>query len=475
MSSEIEIISDGDGLAVFGPPQDVDRFLSAAGVPSKDIAIHQKLGTALNAGAGVAEGGAQIAANSGRWVRLTEESAQAMKVSKLMKGSSSGVNRAVVTTNKGKIKSVLEIVDPKTLTTTLTNPALLAGAAGIMAQYAMQQTMEEITEYLARIDEKVDDVLRAQKDAALAEMIGVGFVIDEAMTVREHTGRVSDVTWSKVQGASQTIATTQAYALRQLDALAEKLEKKRRVGEVAEVASSAEVAVEEWLAVLARCFQLQDGLGVLELDRVLDAAPDELERHRVGLRAARRKRREQIARTTRALLERMDAAAGSANTQALLHPLKAGAVVRSSNEVAADVIEFHGRLGIEMARDAIEAKRWSVAVGEVRDKAVETGTEGVESVRRFGVRAFGGAKTAGEGMSRKIAERLPRRRTDPNATAAVDDSHPSRHNDRETVTDHIPAAARNAIRAEVDADTAEYRDQVPDAEWTKPNRSRSRS
>ena len=34
-------------------------------------------------------------------------------------------------------------------------------AAGVMAQLAMQQTMEEITDYLATIDEKVDDVLRA--------------------------------------------------------------------------------------------------------------------------------------------------------------------------------------------------------------------------------------------------------------------------------------------------------------------------
>ena len=49
----------------------------------------------------------------------------------------------------------------------LTNPVVLAGAAGTMAQLTRQQTMEEITHYLATIDEKVDDVLRAQKDAAV--------------------------------------------------------------------------------------------------------------------------------------------------------------------------------------------------------------------------------------------------------------------------------------------------------------------
>lgn len=418
MNGEIELVSDGDGVAIFGDPREVDLFLSTAGVPSKEIALHQKLGSALNTGSGAAQAGSQIAANSGRWVKLTEESAKALKLGKAMKGSSDGVSRAIATTSKGKVTKILEFVKPGSVGSMLTNPAMLAGAAGIMAQLALQQTMDEITDYLAKIDEKVDDVLRAQKDAALAEMIGVGFVIDEAMTVREHTGRVSDVTWSKVQGASQTVATTQAYALRQLDALAEKLEKKKRsVGDVAEVAAEADATVEEWLAVLARCFQLQDGLAVLELDRVLDAEPAELERHRAGLQAARRKRREQIATTTRSLLARMDAAASTANEKALLHPFKAGNVVRSSNEVAADVLVFNERIGIDTTRDAIQAKRWIAAVGEARDKAVEAGGEGVDVVRRFGIKTFEDAKVVGEKLGQEFAERMPQRRSSHDADA----------------------------------------------------------
>ena len=412
MGSEIELVSDGDGVAIFGNPHDIELFLSTAGVASKEIALRPSFGSALNAGSGVAQAGSQIAANSGRWVKLTEESAKALKLGKAMKGSTDGVSRAIATTSKGKVTKILEFVKPGSVGSMLTNPAMLAGAAGIMAQLAMQQTMDEITDYLAKIDEKVDDILRAQKDAALAEMIGVGFVIDEAMTIREHTGRVSEVTWSKVQGASQTVATTQAYALRQLDALAEKLEKKKRkVGDVADVAASAEATVEEWLAVLARCFQLQDGLAVLELDRVLDAEPAELERHRIGLQAARHKRRDQIAKTTRSLLARMDAAAGSANERALLHPFKAGDVVRSSNEVAADVVVFNGRLGIETTREAIEAKRWVVAVGEARDNAIETSADGVDAVRAFSVRTFEGAKATSQKLGHEIAERWPQRRS----------------------------------------------------------------
>ena len=165
-------------------------------------------------------------------------------------------------------------------------------------------------------------------------MIGVGFDIDEAMTIREHAGRVSEVTWSKVQATSATIARTQAYALRQLDALAEKMEHKTKIGDLAKTAKEAESKVQGWLVVLARCFQLQDAIAVLELDRVLDAAPDDLDRHRLGLKASRQNRLDTISRSTERLMARMDAAAGTANTKVLLHPTTSPAVVQSREHVA---------------------------------------------------------------------------------------------------------------------------------------------
>lgn len=171
--------------------------------------------------------------------------------------------------------------------------------------------MNEITDYLATIDAKVDDVLRGQKDAVVADMIGVGFVIEEAMMIRERVGRVSEVTWSRVSGTAMTIAQTQAYALRQLDGIAVKLECASKMADLAKVTLVAESQVPEWLAVLARCFQLHDAMAVLELDRVLDAVPEELDQHRLGVRAARRDRCQLITDSTGQLLARMDTAAGT--------------------------------------------------------------------------------------------------------------------------------------------------------------------
>lgn len=240
-------------------------------------------------------------------------------------------------------------------------------------------------------------------------MIGVGMVIDDAMLKREHVGRVSDVTWSSLHGAAQTIATTQAYALRQLDALTEKMEKKSRVGELDKLTGTAEAIVGDWLAVLARCFQLQDGLAILELDRVLDSSPEDAEPHRAAIRAARAKRRDLISMTTARLLARMDAAAVGANDQALFHPVKAGRVVRCGNEVADDIALFHEKIGIAGSRTSIEAKPWRDAVGDARDNAVEMSERSARSVGRFGVRTFESAKAGTEKLVERARGRLPRR------------------------------------------------------------------
>jgi hypothetical protein len=417
LEDEIQLISDGDGLAVIGHPAAVDRFLTAERLPSKDLGL-KRLVSALRTASTVAKAGSEIAEHSGRWVRLTAESAQAMKKYDLMTGSENGVARAVLT-DHGKITGLLEIVQQQTPVALLTNPAILTGAAGLMAQLAMQQTMDEITDYLAVIDAKVDAVLRAQTDAVVADMMGVELVIDEALTIRDQVGRVSEVTWSKVQGTPVPLARTQAYALRQLDAVAEKLETRTKVGDLAKTSKEAEIKVQEWLAVLARCFQLQDAVAVLELDRVLDASPDELEEHRVAIRIARRNRLGLIARSTERLMARMDAAAGTANAKVLLNPTTSRAVVNSTNHVATTVVEFNGRLGIERDRPSWNARRWLDAAVEVRDKVLDTGTEvkdkvletgaeGVDVASRFGVGAVGRARSMMGKVSGGVVERAQR-------------------------------------------------------------------
>lgn len=390
--SQIELIIDGDGIAFIGPADTVEMFLASHSLESRDLNL-SRLRTVFGGGATITKAGSEIAANSGRWMKLTEESFAAAQKLPMVTNSSTGNLHATLRASNGQFAKNLQFL--KSPATMLTNPAMLAGIGGIMAQVAMQQTMDEILDYLAVIDEKIGDVLRAQKDAVLADMIGIDLALEEAMTIRKAVGGVSEVTWSKVQGSSMTVGRTQAYALRQLDALAEKLESKS-VNALADVVPEVERQTQEWLGVLAHCSYLQEAIGVIELDRVLGTSPEELDRHRAALQTARLKRSELITRTTHRLLQRMDAAASLANSKVLLNPFESPAIVRSRNSVTESIGSFHDRLGIDARGESLDARRWSAAATDTRDDLIKAGEEGVEKVRRAGIEGAEIAARLGE-------------------------------------------------------------------------------
>jgi hypothetical protein len=143
---------------------------------------------------------------------------------------------------------------------------------------------------------------------------------------------------------------------------------------------------------------------------VLETAPDDLDGHRLGLQASRRKRLDIISQGTERLMARMEAAAGTANTKVLLHPTTSPAVVQSGEHVASAVAEFHGRLGIESGRQSLEAKRWVDAASEVKGKVLETGAERVDASRRLGNEALDRARSVQGRLSSGIAERAHRLR-----------------------------------------------------------------
>ncbi len=386
VGSEIQLISDGEGMMVIGKKTDIDDFLSFHNIndaPTRDLDF-ERLTRLLNTGAKVAKVGSDLSASSGRWVKLTKESAKAMNEHGLMPTKTPGVSYAMIG-KPGKTQKWLQLSKGPSA---IAAPVLLPALATLMQQQAIQQQMDAIVDYLAVVEEKVDTILRAQNDAVLADMIGVDLVVNEALTVRETVGRVSEVTWSKVQACSQTVARTQAYAVKRLEALTQKLEKISDLGELAKATRKAEPEVQEWLALLAQCFQLQDGIDVLELDRVLDGSPDELDRHRIGLSTARQNRLDRISRSTYLLIHQMTNTIEMANSKVLFNPFDSPAVVRSSNLVTGDILSFHSYLGVESEPGMNEAKRWGQAVVEVGDKIVAASVEGATTVKHFGNDTF---------------------------------------------------------------------------------------
>jgi hypothetical protein len=81
-------------------------------------------------------------------VKLTKESAQLVDKYGLRKSSQTGLSTGVLKRDSGQVMGFVQFArGPGSF---LANPALLAGAAGIMAQVAMQQTIARTQAYPLR-------------------------------------------------------------------------------------------------------------------------------------------------------------------------------------------------------------------------------------------------------------------------------------------------------------------------------------
>lgn len=372
MDDAIELVSDGDGLAIVGDRSAVERYLRSAGLwtDSRELDLG-RLRPLLILGSDVAQAASDIATKSGRWIKLTEESARRVAEDGLMDSKVEGESHLMIG-DPGSVRSWLQA---ETGTgALLTSPAVLSGIAGIMAQASKQQNMAEITAYLASIDEKVDDVLAKVDDTVLKDMRGARFQIRRAMTMREHEGSVTGDAWSEVQNASGKLADVQGYALLQLETIAKKLEGKSSVGGLSGTTGDAKGDVREWLAVLAETFQLQEAFDVLVLDRALVEPPTVADSRRRGLEADRTDRIDLVYRHTEHLLTRMDMAVERANSKMLWARTKSLAVVDAGNQMAVGVHEFRDLLGITDELRSWDARQLSPPL-DVGAKAIQGGKD----------------------------------------------------------------------------------------------------
>lgn len=275
--------------------------------------------------------------NAGRLVKLTVESADAVRKHVLIAIRTRGVSHTMI----GESGAVMKWSQISKALTLLGGPFALATLSTMMQQQAMRQVLDEIAQHLEVINENVDDICREQTDAVLANVISVDLIIEDALAVRGEVGRDSDVTWSKVQVTKQTLDTAQGYVLRKPDGVAAKLQRKTDVSDTARATREAEPKVRERLPVLASTFQLREGICVLQLGRLFDSASKDLEPYRIGLVKTRQNRRDRTMSATTSLLVQMGETVRKANCKVLMRPFDSPAAVPSSNKAPAQVEDLH--------------------------------------------------------------------------------------------------------------------------------------
>lgn len=231
INDDLYLFQDGKGLTVAGESAAVERFLRAEGLWAISEDVAAKFGPVLGVGSAATRAGAEIAAGSARWLKLTEESAARLQKMGLRESAKTGLSTTVLRGKKGgQIGGFLDIAkDPGSLL----NPATFAGIAGVMGQLALQQALAEINNKLTAVDEKATAILRNQKIGEIAQLNGARLSIQEAVTIRDTAGRVTADQWSTVQQEYGRIAVVQAQALGQLQQIAGDLGSTAKIGDLA--------------------------------------------------------------------------------------------------------------------------------------------------------------------------------------------------------------------------------------------------
>lgn len=186
MADEIELVARGTDLAVVGEPNVVERFLTQAGLIDTSTSLPLgKLKSVLAVGADSAKAMADISEKSGRYLKLTPESFEELKAAGGLMESKDGDFYAMLG-DPGKVAKWLKVEGGPGAV--LTNPAVLAGVGGLVTQLAQQAEANELKALIVRIDEKLDAVRRAQRDAVLAKLDRARGAIAEAMITHNAGG-----------------------------------------------------------------------------------------------------------------------------------------------------------------------------------------------------------------------------------------------------------------------------------------------
>lgn len=344
----IAILESDDGFLLLGSDE-----LLAAYDDSPDL-NPRKLKQQTLAGVGKVLGAsAGLQPPSGRWVKLTKESAAFAD-----KAGATNPASGVIRGDGGQILKHLKFENAALLT-----PAAPAALAAIATQAALEAALDEIGEYLATIDAKLDQLLKLRKVEVLGQLGGVTLAIDEAHILYTQIGSVSGVTWSKVQANSLALQTVQAEAVAQLDSLADSV--KKQVGNTDRSAQALHNAQEDapfWLGVLARSIALQDRQYVIELARVAENEPIQLESHRQGIKIARAERTRKISRSLDAITASVRESRELSNLDRVANPFSAQRVDRGAHSVQRSVGHFAEHIDLELNKvDQFDSTSWGAA------------------------------------------------------------------------------------------------------------------
>lgn len=387
VNDEVEIIGDENAIVAFGQGKSLTQFLKDYGILERATSLSKnQINLFIGKAAGAVQTASEAIANSGMYIKLTPEDAKRLRESGLLKSKNLPTGQSYVMFGEpGKISSWVKAdVRPGSL---LTNPGVVSGVAGLMAQQALQSQLQQFHERFDSVENKLDVMIQGRRTNQLAQLAAMVEVVQDAKIKSEaNSGLVNQTLWSTIDSERKAIAVARHTAIGELEALADKTEKFSSEKDIKKLSKEGPDLVEQValnLAVLGKCLELDYEVGILELATVDYSVPQEADNHRNGIEQVLQKnRRTTIIKASNAV-DRIEATSAIAYSQLILHYGESTRAIEALNGVNNNLNQFKSAFDEIAEGEELVALPWNRAIRDpkqwataIRDKKVITGAGG---------------------------------------------------------------------------------------------------
>lgn len=288
------------------------------------------------------QGGSQLHLESGRYLKLTQESYDFLQKHGVRNPISGTIRRSDI----GELRNSSQFVKNLAFEAGSRAPAVLSNAAGIVAQAAIEHSLTEIKGYLRDHTEKLDRLLNQQRNESLSRLDGYQRRLCKEESFFVANKRLSQTGWDGIASVGGELEGIFEQSIREMNDAVNQLSKAEGNAKKLQnlIQSLREVAADR-LAILAHALQLLDTYDRLSVVRVVDHEPEVAVSFTTHLLNARENRLTKVSEQLREIQEAIRSSVSFSNSSSVLHAPRNNEIIRDANATIAQIEYFLRALG----------------------------------------------------------------------------------------------------------------------------------
>lgn len=288
------------------------------------------------------QGGSQLHLESGRYLKLTQESYDFLQKHGVRNPISGTIRRSDI----GELRNSSQFVKNLAFEAGSRAPAVLSNAAGIVAQAAIEHSLTEIKGYLRDHTEKLDRLLNQQRNESLSRLDGYQRRLCKEESFFVANKRLSQTGWDGIASIGGELEGIFEQSIREMNDAVNQLSKAEGNAKKLQnlIQSLREVAADR-LAILAHALQLLDTYDRLSVVRVVDHEPEVAVSFTTHLLNARENRLTKVSEQLREIQEAIRSSVSFSNSSSVLHAPRNNEIIRDANATIAQIEYFLRALG----------------------------------------------------------------------------------------------------------------------------------